>query len=392
MQTPTRILLGTVAALALAFPGTAVAADAELTAHLDYLSRNGRWEQVLEVISRTDPTDPDLAPFKLRADNEITNLYRFLRVRNAHKRKDFGTAILVARGIDADSVYRARADQLVDGATQRFGPEETQRAARASDRMTRRAQLDLVLALRPGFGPAESALSAPVADSPRRKAPSIENSDAPVEVPEGEPASAVEPVAGPMIASADNVVSLDDLGAPPARDDTDVREAVDAGRAAADKGDLPAAASLLRDAVSMDPNHAPAYLHLGVVEHARGNRKDAVDAFKVYLRLAPDDPKAAQLLAYVRDNSASQGGLDARQCMAEASKSSGEGNLEGAIAWLHKAAVADPVMPEPWLQLGMMLERVGRADNARKAYGRYLELAPEGAFAQNARAGIDRLK
>lgn len=411
MHTPKRQILFAVAlASVLAIPIPALAADAELTEHLEFLSRNGRWEQVLEMIERAGPGDPDLAPYKARAEKELPNLYKFLRVRNAHKRQDFGTAILVARGIEADSVYRARADGFVDKSMKRYGPEETNRAARSAGETNVKAQLGLVLDLRPDFKPAQRVLEEPVrvaAPEPAEVMDGPEMVETP-EVAEAPPMDQkVEPKAAdaaeepalqdapesPPMASAGTVVSLDELGkAPEQPSSADAVAAVTAGRAAADKGDLDGAAEKLRDAVAIDASHAPAYLHLGVVEHARGNRKDAVDAFKHFLRLAPDDPKAAQLLAYVRDNDAKKAGPDARQCMAEASKASGEGNLEGAIAWLHKAAVADPEMPEPWLQLGMMLERVGRADNARKAYGRYLELAPEGAFAQNARAGIDRLK
>jgi Flp pilus assembly protein TadD len=406
MNTPTiKIAFGALAFVAMLLPSTAFAADEDLTEHLEYLSRNGRWEQVLEVVERSGG-GPELAPFKARAQREVGNLYKFLRVRNAHKRKDYGTAILVARDIEPDSVYRDRADKLVKESTQRYGGEETNRAVRAQNEATRNVQLNLVLALRPGFARAQAALDGPM----REVAPVAVAAKAPVkskkaakpkepmeaaaakEVPK-EPAVAAELPASPAIASAGQVVSLDELGDPPApKAPGAAQERVNEGRAAADQGDLAGAATKLREAVAMDANHAPAYLHLGVVEHARGNRKDAVEAFKVFLRLAPDDPKAAQLLAYVRDNDSAKAGLDARQCMGEASKASGEGNLEGAIAWLHKAAVADPAMPEPWLQLGMMLERVGRADNARKAYGRYLELAPEGSFAKNARAGIDRLK
>jgi tetratricopeptide (TPR) repeat protein len=375
----------------------------KLTSHLDYLCKHGRWEQVIETVDRAGAGDPDLTPYKERASRELPNLYRFLRVRNAYKRGDNGTAILIARDIEPSSVYRPRADDLVKKATKRYGAAETKRAAASTDRSASRVQLALVLDLRPGYAPAEAALAAlddtravspaPEAEIPKVAPPTPATQEKPKEKvkekPNEEPDERPDPTEVPV---RTEVVSVDELASPPAPSAA-VAGLVRDARSAADKRDYSRAAELLGSAIETDPGFAPAHHYLGAVHRARGDQAAAVAAFETFLRLAPGDPKAAQTLAYVRDHTkVISGEPNARECMDEAGKAAADGNLEGAIGWLERATETDEKLPEAWLQLGIILERVERKAPARQAYENYLSLAPDGPFALNAQAGVDRLK
>jgi Flp pilus assembly protein TadD len=53
------------------------------------------------------------------------------------------------------------------------------------------------------------------------------------------------------------------------------------------------------------------------------------------------------------------------------------GQDEAAVAEYQNAVNADSAQPEAWLALGMVCERTDRAADARAAYERYLQLAPD---------------
>ncbi len=116
-----------VASLSL-LPPTYVAANEGMSKHLEFLSENGRWEQILALTEGN--FDPEVTLYRERALKELPNLYRYIRVRNAVKRSDFGTALMVAKLVERDSVYKDRTDWYVSIAKKRFGPEERQRARR----------------------------------------------------------------------------------------------------------------------------------------------------------------------------------------------------------------------------------------------------------------------
>jgi type IV pilus assembly protein PilF len=55
----------------------------------------------------------------------------------------------------------------------------------------------------------------------------------------------------------------------------------------------------LKQAITMDPRHAPSYKLLGVVQFRKNNFADAAAAFEKYLELKPDDSEARANLGYV---------------------------------------------------------------------------------------------
>lgn len=62
-----------------------------------------------------------------------------------------------------------------------------------------------------------------------------------------------------------------------------------------------------------------------------------------------------------------------------------DGETEGVEALLDAAIAADPRLPEPWFHRGMLAAERGDMDAAERDLKRYLELAPRGKYAVDAR-------
>jgi tetratricopeptide (TPR) repeat protein len=60
------------------------------------------------------------------------------------------------------------------------------------------------------------------------------------------------------------------------------------------------------------------------------------------------------------------------------------GEYEGAVADLSRASELDPSWPDPYLQRGLLYRFNGRPAEARADLLRYIELAPEGAWREEA--------
>jgi CheY-like chemotaxis protein len=65
------------------------------------------------------------------------------------------------------------------------------------------------------------------------------------------------------------------------------------------------------------------------------------------------------------------------------------GNYNRARGWARKALALDPRLPEAYAYLGFVEDQAGRRDQALSAYRSYLELAPQGRYADDIRAIID---
>jgi hypothetical protein len=64
-------------------------------------------------------------------------------------------------------------------------------------------------------------------------------------------------------------------------------------------GDLDRSRDVLADAAGRDPSRPETWFNLGLVLDAQGNRKDAADAFRRYLTLAPDGDRSDDARAYL---------------------------------------------------------------------------------------------
>jgi len=77
---------------------------------------------------------------------------------------------------------------------------------------------------------------------------------------------------------------------------------------------------------------------------------------------------------------------DAALALAVAQAEHAHAHLGKAAEWAHRALTLDPNAAEAYVIIGRAAAAAGRADDARAAYGRYLELAPRGWHRAEARA------
>jgi tetratricopeptide (TPR) repeat protein len=398
-------------------------ADSPVNAQLEALSNDGRWEQILVVTDGLKPLPADLEPYRDRAERELRNLTAFLRLRNAVKRKDYGTALLVGQRIEDDSVYAARTRRYLAKARRHYGEKAVGIARLHPDRAA--AELELVLQIDPDNKAVkrelarlerqqEHALKATTRGAQGEEAPAqavaeleFAEEDSVVAEVDNETEEISTPRAGP---SADGTESLSleeltreihikkevhEIHRVDRLDGPSLETYLAADAAMADM-DTPKAAALFDEVTRHNPSFAAAHLRLGLARYATGDMVGASAAFTTYLDLVPDDPRASQLHTFIAQHSGADGGAvaprnAARALLTEAHKSLAAGNPEGALAWLLRATQRDPSFPEPYLQLGLLQERNGRRDLAVAAYETYLGLAPDGAHAPAVRETLTRL-
>jgi Flp pilus assembly protein TadD len=114
---------------------------------------------------------------------------------------------------------------------------------------------------------------------------------------------------------------------------------------------LPGAAkkrlSLYHRALSLDPQLIEAWLGLAEEHLRRGEVADAGASVRKALRLKPDHPAGTSLLGSVRWRN---------------------GDRDAAEACFRKAALADPLLLDAWMNLGRLLRERGREQEAREVY------------------------
>jgi protein kinase-like protein/tetratricopeptide repeat protein len=67
------------------------------------------------------------------------------------------------------------------------------------------------------------------------------------------------------------------------------------------------------------------------------------------------------------------------------------GDTTGALASLRTSLASNPNYPPTWRGLGLVFEKLGEKDQARAAYKRYLQLAPNAGDAEQIRGRLERL-
>lgn len=97
----------------------------------------------------------------------------------------------------------------------------------------------------------------------------------------------------------------------------------------------------------------------GRVEVAAGRYRAAWDQVQRYVRLEPNDAAGHLLLAEIARRDATAGWM------------------ESALSSYRRAIELDPRAAEAWRGLGLVLSKKGDAEEARSAFRRYLELAPD---------------
>lgn len=154
------------------------------------------------------------------------------------------------------------------------------------------------------------------------------------------------------------------------------------GTAYMDLGEWDKAEQTLKKTVAMDPKAANAFFALG----------------EIYLRQKNDEEaEKVLLLGQQIDDRSSAGHLGlARAYWSLAGKikddTQARPNLEKAYEQVKQALELDPNLAQAHLLKGNLLLRVRRAADAQHEFEEYLRLEPKGAFAEQARVTVEKIK
>lgn len=136
-------------------------------------------------------------------------------------------------------------------------------------------------------------------------------------------------------------------------------------------GDLETALRLFDAALAIDDKRARSWNYVGGVHFAQGDLSRALTEFRTAVKLDPSDVRALNNLGTVLERF---------------------GDAAGAEAAYGKALLVDPSYPVTHRNIGILqLRRLGDPDAARRAWQRYLELAPTGPHADEVRRALASL-
>ena len=128
----------------------------------------------------------------------------------------------------------------------------------------------------------------------------------------------------------------------------------------ADTTDL--AEKLYHEAIRLDPVNALAMTNLGNIHFRRGDADGATEWFEQALTVDPRQPEALYNRGY-------------QYALA--------GFHQEAIKYYRSSLAADPSFADAWFNLGMSFNELGK--DCSEAFRRYVELEPEGTWAEIAR-------
>jgi tetratricopeptide (TPR) repeat protein len=143
------------------------------------------------------------------------------------------------------------------------------------------------------------------------------------------------------------------------------------GESALKAGDPREALRLFESALSLDASRARSWNYLGGVHFALGDLSRALQHFRRALELDPRDVRACNNIGTTLERL---------------------GEFAQAEEAYQRAATIDPAYPVTQRNLGLLqARRLGNPEAARRAWLRYLELAPNGAYAAEVRRELDAL-
>jgi tetratricopeptide (TPR) repeat protein len=112
--------------------------------------------------------------------------------------------------------------------------------------------------------------------------------------------------------------------------------------------------------LAIKPDHPDALVNLGNILYRLGFPEGAAAHYAKALEADPRHPEANYNLANILEE---------------------QGNLEEAASHYRRALKREPYFPEACFNLARLLERLGDQAGARELWGRYLDLDPEGEWA-----------
>ncbi|MET0343495.1 MAG: tetratricopeptide repeat protein [Polyangiales bacterium] len=136
-----------------------------------------------------------------------------------------------------------------------------------------------------------------------------------------------------------------------------------------DENTFAQAEDMYRRAVELDPELANALTNLGNVRFRRGFPQDAEELYRRALAIDSDQPEAYYNLGFLYYE---------------------RGDAGAAVPCFERAIETDPAFADAHFNLAMALEEVGRRLTAKRHWGVYLQLEPDGAWAEVARRHLKR--
>jgi len=137
----------------------------------------------------------------------------------------------------------------------------------------------------------------------------------------------------------------------------------------ADAGTLTEAIVAYRRAVELDPALADGHCNLGTAHYNRGERDLARESYQA---------------ALVQDPRHREANFNLANLLEEA------GRREAAVHHYKRAVDADPCFADAHLNLALLYEKLAMSKRGREHWRRYLQLAPEGSWAEVARQRLRR--
>ena len=129
-------------------------------------------------------------------------------------------------------------------------------------------------------------------------------------------------------------------------------------------GTLPQAIEAYRHALELDPSLTDAHCNLGTAHYNRGEREAARLAYEAALQQHGTHREANFNLANLLEEA---------------------GRPEAAIHHYKRAVATDPCFSDAHLNLALLYEKIGIPRRGREHWRRYLQLAPDGTWAEVAR-------
>ncbi|MBX3249742.1 MAG: tetratricopeptide repeat protein [Myxococcales bacterium] len=129
-----------------------------------------------------------------------------------------------------------------------------------------------------------------------------------------------------------------------------------------------AAEEAYRDALRLDPSLANAFTNLGNLRFRRADPEGAEAHYLRALQVDPEQPEALYNLGFLRVE---------------------RGLLEAAVPYFLQALASDPGFADAHFHVAAALEELGQRLRARPHWQAYLELEPEGEWADAARARLE---
>ncbi len=136
-----------------------------------------------------------------------------------------------------------------------------------------------------------------------------------------------------------------------------------------DEATFAQAEDMYRRATELDPELANALTNLGNVRFRRGFPQDAEELYRKALAIDSDQPEAYYNLGFLYYE---------------------RGDAKLAVPCFARAVETDPAFADAHFNLAMALEEVGQRPNAKKHWQIYLQLEPQGAWAEVARRHLKR--